>query len=479
MSLKDDSRAVAKGDGFVAVRGVAVDGHRYLEAAAEAGAGVLIVEAGIPLPDGLERRIPVIRVADSRVALARLAAAYHGLRPPGPGALRLIGITGTNGKTTVSWMVRSILRAAGRKAGLIGTIGYDLVGEREKAPLTTPGPLRLCACLARAAQAGAEDMVLEVSSHALDQHRCDGLTFAAGLFTNLSGDHLDYHETMDRYKAAKRRLFSELSDDALAVVNVDDPVGEEMARATHAAVIRYGLESSQAQVRARIKSLDLKETRFFLTGCRFEAPLRLSLIGRHNVANALAAAATAEALGIEFDAICAGLEGLTGVPGRLEQVQPVDWPAAVYVDYAHTDDALDNVLSVLRPLTSGRLICVFGCGGDRDRGKRPRMARVVQRWADLAWVTSDNPRSEDPEAIIKDIMPGFAPGGDCRVAVDANRRTAIEAAVAQAGAGDAVLIAGKGHEDYQLVGSEVLQFDDREVAREAIEKLAGRAEDAA
>jgi UDP-N-acetylmuramoyl-L-alanyl-D-glutamate--2,6-diaminopimelate ligase len=477
VSLTDDSRVVGQGDLFVAVRGGSVDGHRFVESAAAAGAAAVVVEGGRRF--SLPADCRVIRVDDSREALARLVSAFYGLRPSFACPLHLIGITGTNGKTTVSWMLRSILSAAGFRAALIGTVEYDLCRERIRAPLTTPGAIDLCRHLKHAAVGGATHAILEVSSHALDQRRTDGLSFNVAAFTNFSGDHLDYHGTSEAYLAAKRRLFESLDERAVAIVNADDPAGREMAGVTAARIIRYGMGASMADVRARIVSVERRGCEFVLYGSGPELPVRCPLAGRHNVANALAAAAIALSLGIDGDAIRQGIEDLPNVPGRLERVSGDTCAYDVYVDYAHTDDALDNVLSVLRPLTKRRLICVFGCGGDRDRSKRPRMAAAVARYADVACVTSDNPRTENPEAIIKQILPGFVGGARCVVQVDVDRRRAIEAAIESAGAGDTVLIAGKGHEDYQLVGAQVLHFDDREVARECLARLAVAAEDAA
>ena len=537
-SLTDDSRRVGPGTCFVAVAGTETDGHRYVRSAVEAGAAVVIVEREVELP----ANACVLRVADTRLALARLAAVHYGLAPGGTRPMRLIGITGTNGKTTVAWMLRSILRAAERRCALLGTVEYDLITRRARAPLTTPGTLELCRLLAEAADAGASEAVLEVSSHALDQQRCAGLDFAAGVFTNLSGDHLDYHGTTERYFEAKRKLFEHLDETAQAVTNADDERGAAIVSDTRARVVRYGLSSlTSASVDVTVRELDLS-----LGGSRFvlvfrqpltsgwhgpaktgrgeerdaashpdhgpaeldratptrsptspglpvrseqfehwgrseqELAVNLPLVGEHNVMNALAAAATAWALKVPPEAIRAGLEQLTGVPGRLERVEPSGCSFSVFVDYAHTDDALAHVLAVLRGLTQGKLICVFGCGGNRDRSKRPRMAAAVGRLADLALVTSDNPRHEEPEAIIREILPGFEHATRCRVEVCVARREAIATALAQAQPGDTVLIAGKGHEDYQLIGDEVLPFDDREVARACLRKVAsGMAEGAA
>lgn len=476
-SLVDDSRAARDGSCFVAVRGTKVDGHAFVRDAVSAGANVVVVDREVPVGHRLESGAPQVcrvLVPDARDALARLAAAFYGLREDSDGDLCLIGLTGTNGKTTVAWLLRSILRAAGCPTALVGTIEYDLVGERLAAPLTTPGPLALCRHLKAARDAGASYAVLEVSSHALDQRRCDGLTFTVGVFTNLSGDHLDYHGTMASYAAAKRRLFDLLGADATAVVNVDDPWGRALADDLDIPVVAFGLDAPSVDVTARIEESTHHGTRFTLKARGGQTNVHCALPGRHNVLNALAAAAAAEALGIEADAIRDGLSNITCVPGRLQRADPPGCTFAVFVDYAHTDAALRHALQALRPITRRRLICVFGCGGDRDRSKRPRMASVAGELADVAYVTSDNPRTEDPERIIKEILPGFARSVTCRVVVQADRRRAIEAALGEAQAGDTVLIAGKGHEAYQLISDRVLPFDDLEVVRDCL-SVAARA----
>ncbi len=467
-SLEDDSRSVARGSCFVAIRGICQDGHKFIKAAAEAGAVAVVVDREVATP----AHIAVVRVADAREALSRLAAAYYGLRGDTGRRLPLIGVTGTNGKTTVAWLLRSILQAANCPTALLGTIEYDLIAERQPAELTTPGSLALCQHLATAREAGAVFGVLEVSSHALDQRRCDGLELAAGVFINLSGDHLDYHGSMEAYFGAKRRLFGLLDARSTAVVNLDDPMGKRLAGDLSVPVVSFGLHAPDVDVSAEVQAMTGSGSTVVLRGRSFEVAVSLSLIGRHNVMNALAAAATAKALGVGPGAIRAGLERVKGVPGRLQRVEPVGWPFAVIVDYAHTDAALENVLLALRPLTRDRLICVFGCGGDRDRSKRPRMAVAVGRTADIAYVTSDNPRTEAPRAIIDEILPGFGPRASCRVVVQVDRKTAIEAAIAEARAGDTVLIAGKGHEDYQIVGDKRLHFDDVEVAQACLDRAA-------
>ncbi len=460
--VTDDSRCVEPGSCFVAVEGATHDGHDHLPSAVASGAGVVVVDSHFQTPADLGA-VPVLRVDDTRAAIARLAGAFYHLGPGKASDFPLVGVTGTNGKTTVAWMVRAILRAASRRVALIGTVEYDLIAERLPAPLTTPGAVALCQYLAQARAAGALGGVIEVSSHALEQRRCDGLTFAVGVFTNLSGDHLDYHSDMESYFAAKRRLFDFVSDTGRAIINLDDPAGARLADAVSCEVATYGVARTDADAVAMIRNMTRSGSDITLTLDGTSMPLRLPVIGRHNVSNALAAAAAAKAWGISTDAIVTGLQTLSYVPGRMQRVEPEGHAFNVLVDYAHTDAALENAVAALRPLTEGRLICVFGCGGDRDRTKRPRMAAAASR-SDVVFVTSDNPRSEPPDAIINDILPGFGATPDCQVFVDADRRGAIEAAIRMAKPGDCVLIAGKVHENYQLVGENVLPFDDAVVA---------------
>jgi len=470
-AITDDSRAVVPGACFVAVQGTGRDAHEFVPQAIERGAVVVIVErelgSEVVQDDRLGRAI-VVRVGETRTALARLAAAFHGVAPGDRHALRLVGVTGTNGKSTVAWLMRSIIEGTGARAAMLGTIEYDVAGRKQKAELTTPGSVALCRMLAEAERGGAKFGVMEVSSHALDQRRCDGLAFDAAVFTNLSGDHLDYHRTMEDYFAAKRRLFELVDGGSMAVVNVDDPAGVRLAKTIGGRLLTFGIEALNADLRGEIGRLGRSGSEFVVHGPGWRFDCRLRLVGRHNVSNALAAAGAAHALGFDIEAIRKGLERVSGVPGRLQRVEPDGTPFSVLVDYAHTDAALENVLTALRPITSGRLICVFGCGGDRDRTKRPRMATVVGKLADAAFVTSDNPRSEAPEAIIQEILPGFGVRSRCVVEVESDRRLAIASAIASAKAGDTILIAGKGHEDYQIIGDRVLHFDDVEVARECL-----------
>ncbi len=459
-----DSRCVVPGSCYVAVRGARVNGHAFVSDAVERGASLVVSEEAVgACGDALN-----IRVSDARSALARLAAAYHGFVVDRDGTrVSLVGVTGTNGKTTTAMLVRSILRAAGHRSALLGTVGYDLVGEQRRAEWTTPPAEVLAEMLAIARGHGATHAVLEVSSHAMDQRRCDGLRFDAGVFTNISGDHLDYHGDFEAYVCAKKRLFDGLDASAMAVVNEDDSHSAAMVADCKARVLRFG-KSGNGDVSVRIVNESIRATEFDLAIEGRSVRVMLPLVGRYNVANAVAAAAAAHGLGIEPGIIREGLETVDVIPGRLQRVSAGDSGVNVFVDYAHTDDALVNVLSALRPLTRGRVICVFGCGGDRDQTKRPRMARAVEAGADVAIVTSDNPRFEDPHEIIEDILGGFEGHGACRVIVEPDRAVAIAEACRMAGDDDTVLVAGKGHEDYQIVGGEVFAFDDVAAATRAL-----------
>ena len=459
--VTDDSRAVRPGHCFAAIRGGSFDGHDYVGQAVKAGATALIVERAVDVPE----EVACVEVADSRAAIARLAAAFHEMRRGQRfGNLGHIGVTGTNGKTTTCELLRSVLAAAGRRPAMLGTVRNDLLGRQQAASMTTPGPVDLARLLLQAAEAGADWAVMETSSHALDQRRCDGLTFAAGVFTNLSGDHLDYHGTCERYLAAKKRLFDLLPPDAVAVVNADDPASETLVRDCPARVLRYGRSGPEpVDVAVTIEAQTVRGSTFRFTGGAGVFIARSALLGEHNAMNAAAAVTTAWALGIGVEAIREGLAAVDGVRGRLQPVSVPGAKFAVLVDYAHTDDALRHALRAVRGVTPGRVICVFGCGGDKDRSKRPRMGAAVGELADLAVVTSDNPRTEDPHRIIEEVLSGFGPS-DCLRIVDADRRSAIKIAISEAGEHDAVLIAGKGHEDYQIVGRQRRHFDDVEVA---------------
>jgi len=457
--LAYDSRQVRPGFLFVALRGAHEDGTRFIDDAIQRGA-VAIVSEGSVRP---RRDVTHLRVEDARRALAEIACAFHGH----PSAeLEVIGITGTNGKTTTSFMVRDILAAAGRRPGLIGTVQYEIGERRIPASRTTPEASDLQAMLAQMLRAGCRSAVMEVSSHALEQKRVWGVDYDVGVFTNLTHDHLDYHGTIERYFSAKARLFAglgQMEKRATAVLNLDDPWGQQLAGMIggSTAIVTYGTHPA-ATVRAVEIETDADGSRFTVRSPWGEAQVRLPVLGRFNVWNALAAFATAAVRGVPVPTILAALERFGGAPGRLERV-PCARGFHVFVDYAHTPDALANVLTALRPVTPRRLIVVFGCGGDRDRAKRPVMGRVAADLADHVIVTSDNPRSEDPRAIIEDIVAGMPAAARREIIVD--REEAIGRAIEVARPGDVVLIAGKGHENYQEFSRHIVPFDDREVAR--------------
>jgi UDP-N-acetylmuramoyl-L-alanyl-D-glutamate--2,6-diaminopimelate ligase len=489
--LTADSRRAGPGLLFAACKGVAADGHAYLAQAAAAGAAALLVERPAPTLSGC----PQVVVADSRLALAFMAHEFFGRPTRG---MTLVGITGTNGKTTTSYLVESVLAVAG-PVGVIGTVEVRYGRVRRPADMTTPEPVALMQLLAEMRAAGVSQAVMEVSSHALDQRRVDGCLLDAGVFTNLSRDHLDYHGDLATYFAAKRRLFAELlpaakaaGKDPVAVLCLDDPHAADLADLCEGLGIRtltYGL-TAQAQVRLTGEKLGLSGSACRVVWPGGEFDLSTPLVGEYNLQNTLAAAAVGLGLGVHPGHVAQGLMGLAGVPGRLERVAGAGEGPAVFVDYAHTDDALTKALGALKPLTQGRLICVFGAGGDRDHGKRPLMGLAVARAADLAVLTSDNPRSESPLAIMAMVEQGLKQGGARRVehldqakakayVSEPDRAVAIALALGQARAEDVVLIAGKGHEDYQIVAGVKRHFDDREQAAAALAHRARRPREAA
>jgi len=461
-----DSRRCGPGDCFVALRGVKVDGHAFIPAALSAGCSVVVCEDRSAVPPG----VPCAVVADSHIALGRLAQAIRGWPAR---KLRCIAVTGTNGKSTVTYLVRAILEAAGHKAGLIGTISYETTVRSVPACNTTPDATVLAELTDEMVQAGCSHLIMEVSSHALHQRRVEGLEFDVAIFTNLTGDHMDYHHTPEHYLASKRMLFERLGPSAAAVINADDEAGSAMASATVARVLTYGL-SPLAALRAVIERIDASGTAFRMIAPDGEARVHSPLIGRHNVQNGLAAAGACHSLGVPLEVCADALARVSRIPGRLERVQ-VDAPYQVFVDYAHTDDALKNVLSALQPVKqSGRVIVVFGCGGDRDRSKRSRMAEVAEKLADHLVITSDNPRSESPQAIIDGIVAGLSEGARAGADIRLDRREGIRRAVEIARPGDVILIAGKGHEAYQIIGSTRSHFDDVEVAAEEMKRREAR-----
>jgi UDP-N-acetylmuramoyl-L-alanyl-D-glutamate--2,6-diaminopimelate ligase len=464
-----DSRQVKPGAIFFALRGVNADGARFVPQAIANGAIAVVAETAAPA--GVS--VPWVRVPNARAAMAAAAAAFY--RHPSE-ALSLVGITGTNGKTTTSYVLGSIFEAAGVKCGRIGTIGYTVGGGREvDAARTTPEAPELQRMLRDMVTDGCGACVMEVSSHALALRRADSLRFAAGVFTNLTRDHLDFHGDMESYFVAKRRLFEILPDGAVGVINADDRRGADfVAAARHP--MTYAIDA-QADVRPGPLSFSLEGLAFEVRTPRGTFQVRSPLVGRPNAYNILAASAAALALDLPFAAIEKGISSLEHVPGRFQVVSSAADDVRVIVDYAHTDDALKNLLETARPLATGRVITVFGCGGDRDRTKRPLMGAVAARLSDLVIVTSDNPRSEDPGRIIEEIQRGIVTPAD-RIGAKGtkgtpsiaivDRREAIERGVRDARPGDLVLIAGKGHEKYQVIGDRTLPFDDVEVARAAL-----------
>jgi UDP-N-acetylmuramoyl-L-alanyl-D-glutamate--2,6-diaminopimelate ligase len=461
-SVREDSRLVKSGDLFVARSGTRADGGAFLADAQQRGAVAAVVGRRDP-----DCSLPQIVTADPAAAASRLAHLLYG-EPTR--SLRLLGVTGTNGKTTTAYLLRHLLAKAGQKCGMIGTVEIDDGRRQWEASMTTPSATELAGLLAGMRDNGCHACAIEVSSHALDQGRVAGARFAAAAFTNLSGDHLDYHKSMENYAAAKAKLFAMLDEGAWAAVNAGDGASQRMVRDCRARVVRFGF-TADCDYRAENVTVSSQGTRLRLCAADGSAEVAMSLIGRHNVENALAAAALAgKGAGLSVAQIAAGLADAAGAPGRLQAVRSGQ-AFAVLVDYAHTDDALANVLTALRPLTRGKLRVLFGCGGDRDRTKRPRMAAVAEKLADAVYVTSDNPRTEMPLAIITDIVAGFSADYRPTVYIEPDRRTAIERVLAEAAGGDVVLIAGKGHENYQIVGTIKHHFDDVE---EATRVLSGR-----
>jgi len=477
-----DSRAVVPGDLFVALRGVHADGHEHLQQAIDLGAAAVVVER---VPAGIDLRgCPAVVVRDARQSLAPLSALFFGNPSE---ELSLIGVTGTNGKTSTTYLLESILKAAGRRTGLIGTVEVRYADEHLRSVNTTPESVELQRLLRAMRTHGVDAVAMEVSSHALAIGRTDGCRFEAAAFTNVTQDHLDFHETMDAYRVAKTRLFREhLRPGAAAVLNLDDPAAAEFLAAARDGGGRPICVARKpgpgVDVAVEAAHVDLGGTRARLRLPTGPLELALPLLGDFNIENLLVAVGLAVGLDIPVDAIVRGVESCPQVPGRVERVDPgrPDTPT-VLVDYAHTPDAVDKLLRTVRPMARGRLITVFGCGGDRDRTKRAPMAEAVARWSDRAIATSDNPRGEDPEAILADVVLGLRrlrkveaadlDGSDASFACLVDRHAAIRLALGIARSADTVVIAGKGHEDYQIVGRQRLPFDDRIEARRA---LAGR-----
>ncbi len=467
-----DSRRVQSGDIFVALKGLTTDGHDHLDQAIAQGARALLVDVGWK---GASRDfgVPVFHATDTREALAWLAAEHYG-HPSR--AMEVIGVTGTNGKTTTTHIIEAILQEAGRSTGLIGTLGgrYQEGGASQTLETghTTPQALELQGLFARMKRGGVNAVVMEVSSHALDQLRVAHTDFDAAAFTNLTQDHLDYHQTMEAYAKAKAKLFGMIDPSSGfrgVAVNLDDPAGETMGKQARVPVLGYSASGHPAELRAEDLQLTAVGSRWKVVTPFGEQGVTLRLPGHFNVSNALAAIGCALGLGIPLATCVAGLERMRGVPGRVELVTGPEDPFSVLVDYAHTPDGLSNILKTARAFTRNRLILVFGCGGDRDKGKRSQMGEIAGRLADGVFLTSDNPRTEDPQAILSEVATGITGA----FTMEADREKAISLAIAEARAGDVVVVAGKGHETYQIFADRTVHFDDREVARAALAKRTG------
>lgn len=471
-AITDDSRMASSQSLFVAVKGERVDGHRFISAAMKGGASALVAQEAV---SGIS--LPFVRVEDSRRALGLLGSRFY---DDPSSRIRMIGITGTNGKTTTTYVCKGLLEGLGRQVGLIGTVAYQIGTSTMPAAHTTPGALELQRLLAEMVTSGCATAVMEVSSHALAQDRTSGCEYDVAVFSNLTQDHLDFHKTMEDYFQAKLRLFTGLADghkkSKRAIINVDDSYGNRIVARSPVPVWTYALKR-KADLRAENVQLSIRGTTFTATTPVGSFPIESHLVGEHNVYNLLAAIGVALHEGATPDQIRQAVGNVLNVPGRFERVLAGQL-FTVVVDYAHTEDALVRLLTTAETLKTGRIITVFGCGGDRDRGKRPKMGAAAVSYSDVVILTSDNPRTEDPHAILEQVEVGVVESLRQRPHVQyrkiADRRQAIEEAVREAHGQDMVLIAGKGHEDYQIVGTEKLHFDDREVARNAIQRLGVR-----
>jgi UDP-N-acetylmuramoyl-L-alanyl-D-glutamate--2,6-diaminopimelate ligase len=457
----EDSRKIQPGNLFIARPGTKADGQQFLTDAKSRGAAAAIVQTKVA-----KSPLPQVVVPNAGAAASVLAHAIH----DHPGHIvRTLAVTGTNGKTTTTYIIRHLLAKLSVRCGLIGTVEIDDGKTRREASMTTPAACDIAELLACMRDKGCRAAVMEASSHALDQGRVAGVPFVGAAFTNLTGDHLDYHKTMENYAAAKAKLFTSLDPQGVAAINAEDKYSPRMIEGCAARIIRFGF-GKNSDYRAKDVEVSSQGTSFVLHTPDGHAPVQMQLVGKHNIENVLAAAAlVGEAFGASVQQLAEGLKDAQGAPGRLQAVR-CGQPFAVLVDYAHTDDALENVLSALRPLTRGKLRVLFGCGGDRDRTKRPRMAQTAEKWADAIYVTSDNPRTEDPQAILNEIIGGFSSGGRFKVSLESDRRSAIEQILGSAGPDDIVLLAGKGHENYQIIGTEKRHFDDVEEAMRCLQR---------
>ncbi len=459
--VSSNSKSVKKGFIFIAVKGAEEDGSRFITEALARGAKAVVCDSGVrrKLPSG----VYLIKVKNTRLAAARLAAEFY--RNPSD-SLNVVGVTGTCGKTTVTYLLEAIIKKSGFKTAVIGTINWRFKGRVLPSKNTTPGPVELGSMMAQMVKEGVDYAALEVSSHALDQGRVSGIKFHSAILTNITHDHLDYHKTVGRYVAAKSKLFEGLNEKGIAVLNRDDKFYSSFKRLTKAKVIDYGL-SPGSTVRAVNIKYSLKSTRFLLILPDHRVVVETSLIGRHNVYNLLAAFAWGYKEGLPLNKIKSAVEGFRFAPGRLERVS-CKKGFSVFVDYAHTEDALKNAILALKNLSPSRIITVFGCGGKRDVLKRPRMGKVATELSDLVIITNDNPRSEDPNDIIRDIKSGIKRHN---FSIIPDRREAIRHSLSIAQKGDVIIVAGKGHEGYQILGNKTIRFDDRREIKICLESM--------
>lgn len=465
-----DSRKVEPGFVFIAMEGGSFDGHQFVMNAIEAGASAIVAERVVE--EAAERGIPYVVVPNGRVAMGEIAAHFYGYPSR---KIKLVGVTGTSGKTTATHLIKSIFEAAGMKAGLIGTLGTKIGSESIETEHTTPESADTQKTLALMVEKGAEVVAMETSSHGLYQGRTLGCEFDCGVFTNIARDHLDFHITEEAYLDAKMILFRDLpklsNKQFHSVINADDAQADRVIAASCGTVITFGM-SEKADVRALNPEVTEKSVSFDMIYKNQITPISLGIGGAFNVYNALSAAAVGLALGLDMDTIKCGLANAVSVPGRFESVK-CGQDFGVIIDYAHTPDELENVLQTAKTLTNKRLISVFGCGGNRDKGKRPIMGRIGVELSDVVVITSDNPRKEEPMAIIQDILDGIDEEKKSGITVQIDRKEAIREAIKMAESGDLVVIAGKGHEDYQIFADQTIHFDDREVAAEVLAELAG------
>ena len=460
--ISSNSRLIGRGFIFVAVKGAKEDGSKFIDEALSRGARFVVYDSRVRAAHYGPLAV-FIKVKDTRLALARLAVSFY--KNPSS-KVKVIGITGTNGKTTVTYLLEALLKEAGLNPGVIGTVNYRFKNKIIPAKNTTPGALELQSVLAGMVDKGVDYVAMEASSHALDQGRVAGIDFHSAIFTNLTQDHLDYHTTLDNYFRAKAKLFRDIGSESFVVINNDDKYSVRLKKITPARIITYGI-GKNSDITARNIRLAAGFTEFDFCFRGKQVKFRVKLIGKHNVYNVLAAAGWGIAEGLSLKTIKSAFEKFTSVPGRLERVESKKG-FSVFVDYAHTDDALKNVLCALRQLSPKRIITVFGCGGERDKLKRPKMGRVVSRLSDFAIVTNDNPRSEAPEAIARDIRKGMTGNNYC---VILDRKKAIRKSLSLAGAGDIILLAGKGHEDYQVLRDKTIHFNDREEVKACLKSL--------